>query len=192
MVLPAPPHSFEARPYFTGACISRPVRRPQPLQGHQSEASASRFSAWDLEEAETVESCLSGTPWPLPVQTSATCPPALHPFLPTWCHPRSSGLHLEPAAPRDAKGAATSAMCLSRICCRMAGNPPSCGFVRFQRPLTALGGGVLNSGVAVGFVHLRQGALIHRHESRLFLLCASPHFSRPFSSCGPGRCPLTS
>lgn len=34
-----------------------------------------------------------GPPRPLPVHTSATCP--IPPFLPTRCHPRSSGLGLE-------------------------------------------------------------------------------------------------
>lgn len=81
---PDPISQAHAFPGQRGGCSSR---------GHQSEASASRFSARDLGEAETEGSCLSGTPRPLPVHTSATC--STPPFLPTRCHPRSSGLGLE-------------------------------------------------------------------------------------------------
>lgn len=123
---------FHRRLHFPASKETAAALRPP------KEASASNFSAWDPQKPEIRENYLWQMPRPPPVQTSVTQPPPC-PFLPTWCHPRSSGLRLEPAAPRDPKVTAASATCLNHVCC-VAGNPPSCCFVCFQRPVTALGG----------------------------------------------------
>lgn len=106
--------------------LSRPVKKQPQSSGHQSQASASSFSARDPEEPESGENPLSGTHRPPPVQTSVTCPHFSLPGVARELRPQPGA-----TCPRDLEVAAASALWLET---------PFLLLCWFWRPLTALGG----------------------------------------------------